>query len=282
MLFQPRHSLEERIIVYLSRHPFQTAVEIRKGVANGSKLYSIQAIFKELKKLHQQGILIHERPRYAVSLTWASELSGLTRTIELTALSPNYVRRCLPQEEGKQSWKFSDLFRLKNFWSQLVVMLIKQHPGEPVLSWNPHPLFYLAYSKHESQLMNALKSTNTKMFKIVGGNFALDHWAEQFWDPKYVEYSFAVSPYQRDRRLYFSAVGDYLVTAKLAESAAQKVDKLFCSVSRVQALDVREVMELMQHNSKVVLTIERSHRKLQLHRNRFERFFGKLELSKLY
>lgn len=276
MLFQPNPFLSEQIIRVLGRKPFQTAQQIHVAVGSATRQYSLQAVFKELKKLCSQGVLIHDRPYYAVSLTWTNELGLFLRAIEHTSRTPGYLAHCLPppEEGAKQKWNFRDLYQLKLFWSQMVALLVKMHPNNILLSWNPHPWFYLTYATHETQLMNTLQATNTKMFKIIGGSYPLDREAEKFWKKPYVETGFARSFYQSNRRLYFSAVADYIVSATLPKSLATSVDELYRTTRNPRALAWADVETLMRQSTRANLQVEYSPRKFRLHAHRFHQYFG--------
>jgi hypothetical protein len=272
--------LEEKIVRCLATKPFQTAKQIHEIVCSRSgRRYSTQAVFKELSKLRAQGVLIHERPYYAISLTWANELGRLVQSVETSSLTSRYLENCLPQTEEKLRWKFRDLFQLKNFWSQLVVLLTKKYPENILLSWNPHPWFYLAYEGHETHLMNALISNDIKMFKIVGGNYPLDLWAKKFWNNEHVQVGFAKSSYQSDRRTYFSAIADHIVTAKLDQRTADRIDDLFKSTESFRQLKPSEVVELLNTPASGVLTVENNPKKFKTHTHRFTQYFGKLKIS---
>jgi len=159
-------------------------------------------LYKEIAKLREQNVLICVRKKYALNLTWGFDLLNFAQEIEKTYLRSNVLEDFCPVKGERRSWRFSQLSPMKDLWSHLVVLLIRQSKSKTLLSWNPHPWFYLSKAEHEIQLMELLRKTKSKMFKIVGGDTFLDRWTSKFWTSPYVKYSFAEGPFESKQGIY--------------------------------------------------------------------------------
>lgn len=272
MILVKRQSLRDSIVQLLCYSPNMSAQDIHRE-ANRARPYTPQAVFKELRKLQEESAVVRIRKRYSLNITWAFELMRLSDVVEKNYVSQDALRQLLPAQRRKASWAFHDLLRMKNFWGELVILLVKHSNSHCVLSWNPHPWAYLLRTSSESQFLRALDAMGGKMYKIIGGTTYLDRWSKKLWERANVEYSFAPSPFE-DEHLYFNVVDDYVISIELDALTSAAIDDLYRSIHSDQEVSIPELISFFRRKVNGTVTLEHNPRKAQSYRRKFQQFFG--------
>ena len=278
MLLRANENLEDLIVRILARKQKLAAKQIHKNICNETKSYSLQGVYKELGKLQNEGVVVKNKGVYSLRLPWILELVSLADTMARQYIESIPGDLILPSENKKTTWYFTSLFRLNDFWSQILLHIIQQSTSKTVLAWNAHPWVHLAQTRQEAQFIRSLKLAHSKMYLIVGGKTALDTWAQQFWDPSIVEYSFNKSTYDNNRNEYINIIDEYILTIKLTNDMADQIEQLYQQTTSIDVLNVADIIELFNSRTKAKITLEKNHRKAKIHVQRFKRFFGNIKL----
>lgn len=274
MQFGRRATLDELIIRVLAARPNLSSTEIQQAVEAMSRAYSPQAIFKALNALQEQSIIVRLKQHYSLSLAWTNDYLTLGNVIDAEYQGPKVCQGLVPAANKRTSWKFTNLLRLKNFWSQIVLALSASSNTKTLLSWNPRPLFYLMHSDHQRQVLRALATNETKMYKIIGGRTALDRSTSRFWDKNSVEFSFAEGPFEHQRSTFFFTLDDFLITVFIDGQTVSLVEELFAKNSSAHALGTSALEHLSQRRVNASLLIEHNRSKAHAVGRKFSRYFG--------
>jgi hypothetical protein len=137
MLFQTYETLSEHIVEILGN---QHAISVRKmhSLLLRTQKCSIQAIYKELRKLQEGGVAVKIKKFYSLRIPWVIEFTSFADRIKRRYLESSQLAATLPEYNKKEIWHFSNLLRLNDFWSQLLLLLIRQSKGKILYGWNPH------------------------------------------------------------------------------------------------------------------------------------------------
>lgn len=272
MILEPKQKIEEVIVQRLANHASLTATAISEGL-NQEKEYTIQAIYKALRNLEKGGTVVKNGRKYSLRLSWVEDLADLAKRA-----SANYLRLAkagLPPKNSRKIWHFHDLLTLNNFWSQILLLLIKNSQSRVLLTWMPHPWFHLAYSEQEEQYIKSLELTNTKLYLINGGQTFLDRWAEKYWQKPKIEYSNAESVFSKiEPTTYINIIDNYVLSVKLDDKITQEIDNLYKSVKTFEELDISEVFRIFDLKVRASMWLEENTKKSNLYRKRFAKFFG--------
>lgn len=275
MLLQPEENLEELLVKLLAGQAGCTAASLQKAVAHNGRLYSIQAVYKELGKLEIQGVVVKAAKKYSLRAPWVLEFADLAQTALQTYADAKLAQVSLPKVGERQIWHFTDLLKLNNFWSQVLLVLLQQSGENSLLTWMPHPWFHLVYSKQEQQYLKALELTRTQLYLINGGQTFLDHWAERFWQAEHIHFSLAASPFaEEDTSIYYNVVGDYLITGRLDKEITREIERLYQQTVSMETLDLPEVFRIFNSRVRATLWVEHKPEKAAAIRKKFERYFG--------
>ncbi len=273
MFFAKHQNLEERIVVILAGRPYITTAEIHQ-ILQASIQCSAQAVFKALRRLQDEQIVLKLKQRYALVSAWAGRMSELSQTIAGSYFRGHVLLPALPEEGRRCTWRFHNLLAMKTVWSEIVLLLIRTQPGVPLLSWNPHPWFYLLQPNHEEQLLRLLHQNRTQMYKIVGSDYFLDREAAKFWKRKCVMFSFAPSPFAAQPETYLSAAGPYIVRIDLTPAMARQIDDIYRKISCWTDIDLPGLLALFNMRTPVSVSLVNNSRQARALHRKFGRFFG--------
>jgi len=275
------------VLCILAERPGLTVLELLTACRKRGITSSQSGLYKELKKLIDAGIVFKVGTSFRLHMNWVLELLNLSQTVKTHYLEGSPFIPELPHEGAKVKWKLTNLYRLNDLFTNVVLTLVRQSSSKLHLSWNPHPWFHLLQSQQEVLFFRALRSFSVRMYKIVGSATPLDRWSEQFWDPEMVVWSYAPSPFHSQRGSYFSVVDDFIVTVELNARTVRRLDTLYGGASDpapkrggdtsvAQLLDPRVITLLFDERAPATLTLSRQAKKAQQIRRQYADYFGRL------
>lgn len=274
-MLEKQESLAQHLIKTLAHQQFTDVQNLRGKITEASgKKYSLQGFYKELKKLQDRGVVFKLGNKYSLRLPWVLDSLALAQVLE-----KNYVERpqlitILPDINKKEIWHFTDLLKMNDFWSHILLILIQQSKNKILLGWNPHPWFHLVQTKQEEQYIKALKLAKSKLYLIVGGNTFLDKWTEKFWDKDTVKYSFGKSDFDAERATYINVVDEYVLTVKLDLKIAREIDEIYRNAKSMEELDLQSVLSIFQRKTKATIWLERNPEKARKIKTKFKKYWG--------
>jgi hypothetical protein len=274
MILSGHSKLADSLVAILARQPELSAADLHNLASKPERSYSLAAIYKELAKLKTQGIVVKQKDRFSLSLTWLFELQEFVDRVGVRYRNQDFLSTFLPGAVGKHSWSFSNLMSMDDFWNQILLALVSNFDGRSVLSWVPHPWFVLIHTEKERKLHSALRRLGRHFFTIFGGDAYLDHLAEKLYQKNIHTYSFAPGPFAKQVDTYLDVVGDYVLTVKIEGKLVSQIEKLFSSIRGRRDLDPLAAMEVLAAPAKIRMTLEKNSRLATTLRRKFEDYFG--------
>lgn len=274
MILHAKENLEDFIVKLLAESSGFSVSEIIKRISEDHKKFTLQAVYKELRKLQNGGVVVKLKHAYSLRLPWILDFVSLADTISNTYLDSPSLTSILPDRHKKEIWHFNNLMKLNNFWSHVLLTLIQQSKKKTLLGWNPHPWFHIIQTKQEEQYIKSLGIAKGKLYLIIGGNTYLDRWAERFFNKKVVEYSFGKSVFEKDRSTYVNVIDDYIVTVKLDGKTTQLIESLYKNTNSAEQINISATLAVFNGKVKSSLWLEKNPQKAEILKNRFNRFFG--------
>lgn len=274
-MINERKNLAQYIVQSLASQQLLEVADLRKKVLEVSgKNYSVQGLYKELKKLQAEGVLFKLRNKYSLRLPWVFDFLSLADQLSATYIERPQLPLVLPEINKKEIWHFSDLLKMNDFWSHILLILIQQSKHKVLLGWNPHPWFHLVQTRQEEQYIKALKLAQSKLYLIIGGASFLDTWAEKFWDKETVHYSFGESDFHKERSTYFNVIDDYVVTVKLEPKTAQAIDAIYEYTKSIDDLNLQSILSIFHQKTKCSIWLEKNPEKARKIATKFKKFWG--------
>lgn len=278
MLLEINQKLDDLIVGLLSKKAALSADSLHNQLFENGKEFTIQAVYKTLRHLEEAGVVVKNKKKYSLRLSWVVDLADLAKKASF-----NYrksAQASLPQKDRRIIWHFTDLLSLNNFWSQILLLLIERSESRTLLTWMPHPWFHLLYSEQEEQYIRSLALTNTRLYLINGGQTFLDHWAERYWQDRNIEFSSAESTFGKEEaNIYLNVIDDYILIVKLDGEITGEIEKLFQSVSSMDDIEFSELFRIFGQKVRTSMWLENNPEKAAAYHKKFKNFFGKIDVK---
>ena len=274
MILQTYKNIEDYLVEILAEEANLNVSQIRERLTQIGKKYTIQAIYKVLKNLQEGGVVVKINKCYSLRIPWALNLEHLSNQIRATYLESPLLAEILPDINKKEIWHFNNLLRLNDFWSQILLILIKQSKKKILLGYNPHPWFHLVQTKQEEQYIKSINLARGKLYLIIGGRTYLDKWVEKFFDKNTVAHSFGRSVFEEKGLDYINVIDDYILTVKLDGVTTKEIDNLYKNTDSIEKMNLHNVLKIFNGKVKAGIWLEKNPQKAEKIKGRFTRFFG--------
>ncbi len=269
MFLTPKLSLAEKIIFILGKHPGSSAGEIWKLAGQG--IYSIQAVYKELRLMQRHGVVVKVGLVYSLRLSY---LFALSENFE--SFQSIYLKHGLPEEvlfgPQKQTWQINSLIKLINFWDYVLVGLVNASRTKQLFGFTRHAWYHLAQPEAEDRYYKAVRKTGGRIYLVLGAKHALNVWSEQYWPRDIVEYGYSKSCLGFEPSLEIDVIDDYILTVKKDKHTTANIERLYASAEFPG--QIHNLPEIFLHPARIRIVLERNSRKAELLKKRFGRFFG--------
>lgn len=282
MILGNNKDLENTLLLTLANSKSSTVPQIATELNKKGFKPTVQGIYRVLRKLQLEGVIVKEGENYTIRIPWILDMDAFVKTIEEKYLKSQYFQTLIPtKEKEKRSWNFTNIFKLNDFWSQLILIPIKNSKEKILLNYTPHAWFHLIQTHQEYQYIKSSTAHLNKTYTIIAGKEYLDEWATQFWKDHNIEYFLA--PKNRwlleDRSKYLCIIDDYVFTVKLDPNITKDIDELYTRVKSADKLNINEVLGVFQKRIKGKLILEKNAKLAEQYKGRFEKLFGPIYKS---
>jgi hypothetical protein len=273
MLLTGKESLEERIVLLLSAQSRLAAQAIFSAVNKGPASYTLQAVYKELRKLQQQGVVGKLGRGYSLRLSWVLGLDELGERMVNTYLKSGALSTLL-KTKSKQTWYVSNLIRLNDLWDQLLISLVQESTSKQLFGYTKHAWYHLAQPQAEDQYIRAVSKEGGKIYLALGSKLPLDAWAEQFWPKHIMEFGYTRQPLHDDHTVEFDVIDDYIVTTKKDLKITQALESIYAQAKTPADVRGDVLLSVFTRPTRVRVTLEHNPTKAARLRKKFFQFFG--------
>lgn len=276
MLFTKDQPIAELIVQELSHSPHLTLEELTKRLTPKLKQkITLQGWYKALKRLIEQGVVIKQKRKYALNISWVVDALQWAHRLKGVYVEKEKERViALPKKEKeKVVFRFSDLLSMNSFWAHLLVHIASQLARPVIYAYNPHFWFYLAHGEVEKQYNRSLDSFGTKTLIVIGSDSFLDKWNAQFFDKTNIEYHFLKKPMFPDLGKYVNYFGEYLIEVKVDKAMAKKIEQLFKNTTSLSDISQLELIALFQEKAPCTITVSKNKRKGEPFKRKIKRYF---------
>jgi hypothetical protein len=274
MLCARDERLEDLLVRAVITSGAARAEDLATHINSRQETWSLAATYKALRKLVDNGVLVHSKGRYYIAQSWIFALSNLIDHHLEVPLRASGGDHLLPPPGGLFTWRYTDLRRLNSFASNIILVAARREKAAMIYSWSPHLWFNLVQLEHEKHYHNVLRELGTRVMKVVGGDTPLDHETAAALPKSIVTTHFLPRKQLLPRTHYTIIVENFIITMKLQRKTAEAIDTLFERANDLASIDTRLLLKLFRHSTdSSTLTIEHnSQRAAQLR----SKFVGKL------
>ncbi len=272
MLLCPHPALEELLVLALSRKPGVSAEWLLTQVSNKQRSYTIQAVYKELRKLQTDGIVFKQGKLYGLSLSWVLNLwSTAEQMLDL------YSRQAgssltLPGDGEIHSYVFSRLAHVDDLWIHYLLLMLQNSEKKVLYQWLPHPWFHLIHSHKSWPLHEALKVAGYRVQSIVGGATFLDQYSKRITTNGAYEFYYGPGPFSSQLE-YYSVSDHFLFTLRLDKQTTGRIELLYSSVTSSKELDVSKIVTAINQPGRMTVTVESGTKKANNIWRKFQGYF---------
>ena len=162
MILGLSEKLDDKIILELSKRPNQTAQELTVSINKRDRQYSIQAIYKELRRLIADEVVVKNGPRFHLRLDWVTALSRFSESLFKKSMESLGKAHILPLQNNKKEWYVTGLSNVIELVAEIISLLESHEKTRPRFSYKPHQWPYLIGQKRFSDLKKKLHAGNIK------------------------------------------------------------------------------------------------------------------------
>jgi hypothetical protein len=194
------------------------ALMVKDSLKEKNVNVTIQGIYKALRELIAENIILKQGKKYIVNNKWRDEAEKLI----------TQRRRFILREGEIISYKFKKIENTDAFWKNIFSDISFEIKKFPVFHFVPHHFWILIKERSQSELEYYAKLNEEEIngYTLIGGETNFDSKAKKILTSKYHQLH-ADSQVSLNRRDHTSVLGNYIVTTRLSNSLANAIDILY-------------------------------------------------------
>lgn len=273
MLLQKNTKIEDFLVNLLSLKANLSVNDILLEINKVGLDFSQRGVYKELKKLEKDGIILKTKKFYNLDLSWIIESAAFIERAYTTYSNPNYLKKTLSLTEKKVIHNFSDLLRMDHYWVQILIAMHKMMPDERLYLWCPYQWFNLIHNYNISNFYSASQRIGAPRYHIMGGDNFLNRRALESL-PQNGRYSFDKNTFSKEMGVYYSLIGDYILKVNIDSETTQKISEAFLNIKSEKDLKNYNLNQIFSRKVKAKIVVEKNVSKAKSLRNKFSVHFG--------
>lgn len=262
MIFSTKQNLDDRIVVFLLTSPCSVKI-IQEKLEHDHIFVTIQAIYKSLRELVRQDIIVKHKDSYSINSVWQEKLHNLITQ-----------RKSFSLENGEYvNYRFNKLEHIDAFWRHIISDIEKQTDPHPIFHFTPHNFWILLTGRERGQYeyYNTRKNKKRFIFSLVGGKTIFDKITQKKLESK--THQIHLEKISLSRRDHPTVIGDYVINTKISPILAESIDAAYITVGSEQ--DLTETLDaLLKKPGNIYISIENNPKKAHQLRKRFSKYFA--------
>ncbi len=234
---------------------------------------TIQGVYKALRELITEDIVVKQKKMYSVSSVWREKTSALFQEKYRFSLSPG----------EDVVFSFNKIAHLDAFWKHTLNDIQKEIGQYPTFAFLPHHFWYYADGRTESEIEYEENFTKNKIhyFSILGGETELDKKMKLRLQNEFhqVDLNHKANFSRRD---HISLMKDYIITTKISKRLAEEIDKLY-ETEKEEAVLITKLNHLFKRPGTIKIIVENNSKKaLALRKRMSARFYIPKDLQEQF
>lgn len=273
MILGTKKTLNDHITEALLGKPLSVH-EIQAYLIIKNTHVTVQGIYKALRELISEDVIVKHQKTYAVSTIWRDKINQLTSTRDYSfKLSPN----------EKVSYTFNKLEYIDAFWKHSLNDLDKEVGDCPTFDFCPHNFWLFVPGRYESEIEYVTSFLIKKMyfFSIIGGTTKYDQERKKEYTHEYHKIHLDTS-IDFNRRDHITVMGPYIITIRISLNLAKQTDELYDSKLDQESFQ-NSLRKAFKKPGTILMTIEHKQQKAKKLRKRIAKdFYVPRELVEKY
>lgn len=273
MIFTSREFVEDTVVRLLSEGK-KSPAELYQTLPLAGQKVTIQALYKALRYLLRESVLVKSGKEVALSKEWMSSISN--------AFQNSYSVPIIAEGESV-SYDYKSLVNLDAYWKHVVRSLQERHGDYPTFLYSPYGIWFHIAERQESQtgLMREFEKQKRYGFMLIASGSLMDQPLKRAFQNDYLQVDlWDKSPFKLNE--YFTIIGDYILTTKLSQKLTQAIINAY-EQSDNEIVFEQRLSKVLKVTDRAKVKIERNSLKAKKLRKRlFKNFFLPPELKNKY
>ncbi len=273
MIYSKNEHLEDLVIKILLIKE-QSVKSIHKTLSSQQENFTLQGIYRVLRDLIKDEIVIKRKNIYLISEEWRD------RVINSFRRKQNSIT--LSEHESIQ-FNLDSLVHLDQQWKNIIIPLQESFSDFPVFLYNTHEIWiHLSVSRKESEYnyYESFKENSYSSYCLFGGNTKFDKQIAMELKHEKLNINYGYKPFPETD--YIIIIDDYIITTRISRKIANKIKDVYLKSKNFDELEYN-LQELGIEKKKVKLIIERNREKAKIFRKRISRnFYIPMQLRKQF
>lgn len=276
MLLGLNSELENSVILTLSECGNLSAEEMLSTMSEKGRTISLQGLYRVLKKLQLEKVIVKEKHLYSLRLPWIIELTQLVDQLEQVYLRSDHLTQLLPTNTiQKRIWRFNNLMKLVEAWMQIVIAMSKASEEKVILTAAPHLWFALVHLPEWTQFKKVLSTFMQRQYTLIHGTEFVDKYLNALTKLPEEEVFMNDAEYiEDDLTLYRTIIDDTILTVRLDPVTAKKIATLFQQIKSEETMYLLDIFQTFTSKVRVTIMIKKDPAAARRYRKKFERLFG--------
>jgi hypothetical protein len=263
MLLGSNRSIEDQIVEHLGHK--SGSAKVLWAEINEREPTTIQAVYKAVRKLLKDGVLVKAGKKLSLSEEWLEKVGRL-----LSTDTP-----AIQLEDGEAvTYKFKGLSELDRHWKHVVKNFIKTLHG-PVFHSEPHEMWIHLADRFESQTeyIKSFEREKKFCFLVFGGTTFMDKEYKRQYQNEYLSVDLLDHPTFIKRDQFVTIIADTIITTIISEELSERIDAIYGSTQTIDPDFGKKIEAAFAHAGSVKLRIERNKEKAKRMRKQLSKNF---------
>ncbi len=273
MLKAAKEKLEDVLVSILSEHAAMSADALFSEFKRRKLDYSLQALYKELRKLQKLGVVVKGRGSYSLRLAWILSLTDLADQAYATHIDSPLSEGIPPENEKRFRWTFTNPVRADDFYMQMVTKILLGPGVKSACTVLEHPWFHFVSAHMEHEHQKILRQQRKKHYMVVENDTPLDRAQMLLYDGVWAMGAFSDELRICTTYSIVTAVGEYIISEKLPAAARKGFSRVYSETRSLKDLNFKTISDLCNTRGTSSVVLERNPDKSRQLAKKLERFF---------
>lgn len=264
MILGENKTIHDYIVELLLKEKVSDFEKIQSFLENEHKQVTIQGIYKSLRELLSEKIIVKHKKSYSINNIWKDKLTKL--------LSKNEYHFNLLEKETV-TYSFKTISQVDIFWKHTLNEIRKEVDNFPIFDFCPHNFWILLPNIQESEeeYYSFFLENEISRFFLIGGETAHDLSFKKSTTDIYQKIHCDENT-SFNRRDHITIYKDYIITIRISLRLAKEMDSVYKEINQ-EPLLVSKLVKMVKNQGNIKMTIEKDFEKAKKLRKRIAKDF---------
>lgn len=277
MLCSMNQRLDDTIVTIIATQGPQTTKQLR-AILRQSQRITDQGVYRTLRALLRDGVLIRHRTTYRLSSLWQQEFLSLAGAVQ-QAEQP--VRLLPKSQKLRTRWRLSQFHRAHALWEECILAALRSCHDPLVLISDPHPWMLFTHQSMVQRLRDALFAYDATLYRVILNRYNLDKVGTVLLKHSPQEHCYLATPHDdcdtaTPNTAHVVVIDDYIISLELPTRTAAHIDALFADTEKESTTLRDELLPLVEPRQGLYVTCTKDRVKATQIRRRYTTLFGPL------